>query len=86
MDANKIIKNEDVVKVTEEITNACLKKGIKVTAGIGAAIIVGGLAYKFIVKPTAEKIKAKKIEQAEENPEDYIEVFDDDEEEPKDET
>lgn len=63
MDANEIMTNEEVVEVTEEVTANNSGKGFMIAAGIGAAILVGGLAYKYVAKPIVAKIKAKKDEQ-----------------------
>lgn len=54
-------------------------------AGIGVAVLVGGLAYKFLVKPTMAKMKAGKEEKREEEDVvfdvDYDEVSDEEESE-----
>lgn len=58
---NEILTNESVVETAEEVVetmNSC--KGIKVVAGVGGAVILGVIAYKFIVKPMVAKIKAEK--------------------------
>lgn len=58
---NEILTNENVVETAEEVVetmNSC--KGIKVVAGVGGAVILGVIAYKFIVKPMVAKIKAEK--------------------------
>lgn len=60
MDANEILTNEEVFEVTEEVAGTCYGKSFKVTAGIGLAVLAGGLAYKYIVKPMVVKLKAKK--------------------------
>jgi hypothetical protein len=57
---NEIIMNEEVFETVEETTES--GKGLKVAAGIGIVAIVGALAYKFVAKPIAAKIKAKKAQ------------------------
>jgi hypothetical protein len=57
MEENKIMNEEDVLETTEEIvkttSNGCFKK----VATIGLAMIVGGLAYKYVVEPGVGKVK-----------------------------
>lgn len=81
METNEIMNNEEVIEVTEEIATAGSGKGLKIAAGIGLTVLVGGLAYKYVVKPMWAKIKAKKEEQNI-SVEDY-DGFEDDEEEPE---
>ena len=57
---NEIITNEEVMEVTEEIVTANSGRGLKVAAGVGIAVLVGGLAYKYIVKPMIAKSKESK--------------------------
>lgn len=64
MDANEIMTNDEVILVTEEIATASSSKGFKVAAGIGLAVLAGGIAYKYIAKPLVAKIKDKKNQQA----------------------
>lgn len=70
MDANEILTNEEVFEATGEVAEACCGKSFKVTAGIGLAVLAGGLAYKYIVKPMVAKLKAKK-EQEKDDEEDF---------------
>ena len=63
MDTNEIMVNEEVIEATEEIATASSGNGIKMTAGIGLAVLGGVVAYKYIVKPMVAKIKAKKEQQ-----------------------
>ena len=72
MDANEIIKNEEIIEVTEEIADVCSNNGAKITAGIGLTIAVGGLAYKFIIKPVKAKIEKKLNEKIDEAIERYV--------------
>lgn len=81
METNEIMNNEEVIEVTEEIATAGSGKGLKIAAGIGLTVLVGGLAYKYVVKPMWAKIKAKKEDQKI-SVEDY-DGFEDDEEEPE---
>ena len=58
---NEILTNENVVETAEEVVetvNSC--KGMKIAAGVGGAVILGVIAYKFIVKPIIAKVKAEK--------------------------
>ena len=63
MDTNKIMVNEEVIEVTEEIATAGYGKGFKVAAGIGLTVLGGFIAYKYVIKPIVAKIKAKKEQQ-----------------------
>ena len=64
MEPNEMMVNEEVVgtatEATEEIVKKSSGKGFKIAAGVGLAIVVGGLAVKYVIIPTANKIKAKK--------------------------
>lgn len=68
MDAKEIMTNEEVMEVTEDIVKTGTGKGFKVAAGVGMVMLVGGLAYKFVIKPAIAKFKAKNEQ------EDYVEV------------
>lgn len=59
METNEIINNEEVMETAGELVTATSGKGMKVAA-VGIGIALGGLAYKFAVKPMMDKIKAKK--------------------------
>ncbi len=66
MEENKIMNNEEVIEVTEEIVSKTAShKVLKMAAGVGLTVIVGGIAYKYIVKPAIAKHKAKKEASAE---------------------
>ena len=60
---NQEIINDEVIEATEDVMEAGLSKGFKVTIGIGLAVLAGGLTYKYAVKPMIDKIKAKREEQ-----------------------
>ena len=64
MEPNEMMVNEKVVgtatEATEEIVKKSSGKGFKIAAGVGLAIVLGGLAIKYVIIPTANKIKAKK--------------------------
>ena len=60
MDAKEIMTNDEVIETMEEIMEAGTSKGFKIAAGVGLAVLAGGVAYKYIVKPIAAKIKSKK--------------------------
>lgn len=68
MDAKEIMANEEVMEVTEDIVKTGTGKGFKVAAGVGAVMLIGGLAYKFVIKPAIAKFKTKNEQ------EDYVEV------------
>lgn len=58
---SEILTNENVIETTEEVietVDSC--KGIKIAAGVGGAVILGVIAYKFIVKPIVAKLKAER--------------------------
>lgn len=63
MDTNEIMTNDEVIETTVEIVDASSGKAFKVAAGIGLAVLGGGIAYKYIVKPMLANIKAKKEQQ-----------------------
>lgn len=55
MDENIMTTNEEVVELTEEIVKSGFGKSLKMF-GIGAAtVVVGGVAYKYAVKPLITK-------------------------------
>lgn len=72
MDKNEIMTAEEVMEVTEEVATAGFGRTFKVTAGIGLAVLVGGIAYKYIVKPMVAKAMTKQ-----EQPEMVVEVVTD---------
>lgn len=72
MEANEIMVNEDVMEMTEEVTTSTPNKGLKIAAGIGLAALVGAVAYKFVAKPIAAKIKAKKAQKQAEAEDCYV--------------
>jgi hypothetical protein len=57
---DEIIMTEEVMETAEETTTGKTGNGLKIATGIGIATAVSVLAYKFVVKPIAKKIKAKK--------------------------
>lgn len=66
MAKNEIMENIEVIEATEVVEKTGSKKGWKVAAGIGVAALVGGLIYKFAIKPMRAKRKAE-LEQDEDN-------------------
>lgn len=82
MEANEMMVNEEVVETateaTEEIVKKSSGKGFKIAAGVGLAIVLGGLAIKYVVIPTANKIKAKKQQDSDVIDGEFEEVADDD--------
>lgn len=63
METNEIMENEEVIETTEEITKAGSGKGLKIVAGVGLTVLVGGLLCKYVVIPAVAKYKARKQEQ-----------------------
>jgi len=59
MDNNEIMVNEEVM----DIATSEAGKGFMIAAGIGLAVLVGVVSYKYLVKPVVTKIKAKKAQQ-----------------------
>lgn len=55
-----IVTNEEVIETTADLAQAGLSKGFKVGLGVGLAVLTGGLAYKFIIKPVMTKIKSQR--------------------------
>ena len=82
MEPNEMMVNEEVVETateaTEEIVKKSSGKGFKIAAGVGLAIVLGGLAIKYVVIPTADKIKAKKQQDSDVIDGEFEEVADDD--------
>ena len=82
MEPNEMMVNEEVVETateaTEEIVKKSSGKGFKIVAGVGLAIVVGGLAVKYVIIPTANKIKAKKQQDSDVIDGEFEEVADDD--------
>ncbi len=64
MEPNEMMVNEEVVETatgaTEEIVKKSSGRGFKIAAGVGLVVVLGGLAVKYVIIPTANKIKAKK--------------------------
>lgn len=82
MEPNEMMVNEEVVETateaTEEIVKKSSGKGFGIAAGVGLAIVLGGLAIKYVVIPTANKIKAKKQQDSDVIDGEFEEVADDD--------
>lgn len=80
METNEIITNEAVEKTVdtiEEAVTASSGGSLKKMVGIGAvAILAGGLAYKFAVKPIVAKIKKRKQDKVAETDKDNVLEFD----------
>jgi flagellar biosynthesis/type III secretory pathway M-ring protein FliF/YscJ len=57
---NNIINTEEIMEEAVETVETNSRKALKVAAGAGAVLLVGGLIYKFIAKPLIAKRKAKK--------------------------
>lgn len=63
METNEIMENEEVIGTTEEIVKTGSGKGLKIAAGVGLTVLVGGLLCKYVVIPAVAKYKARKQEQ-----------------------
>lgn len=56
---NNIMENTEVMETAEEIVaKANSGKSFKIAVGVGAGVGVCYLAYKYVLKPVAKKIKA----------------------------
>ena len=80
---NKDIMTNEVMEATEETIMNDSTKTLKTLGIIGGALLVGGLAYKYAIKPMIQKHKDSKnvdedIVDAEES--DFNEVSDSEEE------
>lgn len=60
METNEILTNEEVMDVAEEVVTTGSGKALKTLGIFGGAVLIGGLAYKYAVKPIIAKVKAKK--------------------------
>lgn len=58
----EIMVNELIEETTDKITTTSSGKGkgFKVAAGVGLTVLVGVVAYKYVIKPVVAKIKAQK--------------------------
>ena len=57
---NEIMATEEMMEETTDIAENSSGKGWLIAAGVGAAVLVGGLIYKKLIKPRIEAAKAKK--------------------------
>lgn len=62
MENNEIMNNDEVIEATEEIVKVSSGNGLRKVAGVGLAMLAGGLACKFIVEPAWARFKAWKME------------------------
>lgn len=66
INVNEIVTNEEVVDaVVDTMPEIPSGNGLKIVGGVGLALGLGFVGYKFVVKPVVAKIKAKKKEKAE---------------------
>lgn len=79
MEANEIMKNEEVMETTEEIVKASSVSGFKAAAVFGLVFIAGYVAGKYVIDPTIARIKARKQKKSEIFEADYVD-FEDEEE------
>lgn len=55
----EIMTNEEFIEETEEVVKAVIGKKLKVF-GIGVVtVVVGGVTYKYVIKPIVKNVKAK---------------------------
>lgn len=55
------VATEEVLETVPEEASECgSHKGVKIAVGIGISVIMGVLVCKYVIKPIADKIKAKK--------------------------
>lgn len=73
METNEIMKNEEVIEeATEEIVKATSHSGFRMATTIGLAMIAGGLACEFVVKPVVANFKQWRASRKATHPEDVI--------------
>ncbi len=62
MENNEIMTNEmdAVVPVVEDVVETGCGKGLKMAGGVVMTVVIGGLAYKYVVRPLVGKIKDKR--------------------------
>ena len=61
MNANEIVNNEEIMENTENLMQMTKTgNGGIFAAGVGVGAVVGVVAYNYVIKPIATKIKAKK--------------------------
>lgn len=62
MEANEIMKNEEVMETaTEEIVKASSANGFKTAAAFGLVFIAGYVAGKYIIDPTIARLRTHKL-------------------------
>lgn len=58
MEANEVMNNEEVIdEATEEIAEVNSHNGLKTAAVVGLAMVAGGIACEFVVKPVVANFK-----------------------------
>lgn len=58
METNEIMNNEEVIEeAAEETVKAGSHNGLKTAAMVGLAMVAGGLACEFVVKPVVANFK-----------------------------
>lgn len=60
MDENKIMNSEEITDATTEIVKSNSGKRFMIAAGVGVAVAVGAVVYKYAVKPMIAKARSKK--------------------------
>lgn len=61
METNEILSNDEIVEeATEQVTKAVSGKGVKTVVGFGIGVLAGMLIYRYIAKPIAATLRAKR--------------------------
>lgn len=56
----EIMTNEEFIEETEEVVKAVIGKKLKLFGAGVVTVIVGGVTYKYVIKPVITNIKAKR--------------------------
>lgn len=58
MENNEIINNEEIMETAKEVIETTSKGGAKKVVSVGAGIVIGVVATKYVLMPLGNKIKA----------------------------
>ena len=72
MDTKEMMVNDEVLEATEEIATTGSSKGLKIAGIVGLSVLGGMIIYKYVVKPTIAKIRAKKELESESNVVEFV--------------
>lgn len=86
METNEIMKNEEVIEeTTEETVKEGSHSGLRTAAVVGLAMVAGGLACEFVVKPVVANFKQWRANRKAAHPKEIIDGdFDDGFDNPED--